>query len=980
MGSADKELEQQIKEAGIKLADPPLSAGELLPLLDELDSYLGRVEQSPTESMQDALVPPINALIADHLFRHSDVDVKVAVASCISEITRITAPDAPYDDERMKDVFHLIVASFENFDDMSSRSYVKRTSILETVAKVRSCVVMLDLECDALIVEMFKKFLKSIRDYHPEVVVSSMETVLILVLEESEDIPTELLSPLLTCIRKDNEEVLPIARKLAEKVLERCASKIKPYLVEALESLQTSVDDYSGIVGSICKDVCVDDIEPGEKTKVEGSKTDRELIGGAPKANQEVIAAVDPSEVAAAAAGEKSSKSVVSNGAAKMTKAKSLAGSSSVKKQEGDAIEEAKDASAAVGVSAVEKPAKKEIRPVQRAKKRGRKTNSSAKVAKRSASVQAADEKEAEKLPEVKSLSKDAPSSPNVNQAVSDAAVVASENKRKNDNQAADGESLTASPSVSESLESEKVAAMKKKEGSSKEAVMGSPHASQPLPDDIAVASENKRKNDNQAVDGKSLAASPSGSESLEDECLSKKLARLKKKDGSVKELVQSADDLCKNASEATSAPEAKSNKRAGKKVPSGASKLDKSIKTDGLSKKECGAESEDDENAPKQSSMVDEGSKHAEGSSLKQSEDKKRARGKAVSEKNMAKSSAKNGNNENISSLKSTIKSARDENPVEETPKTSNKRKRAVGKSAEKGMASERKVYGEDIVGLRVRVWWPQDRTFYEGTVESYDSTKKRHKVLYDDNEEENLNMAKQKFEFIADESKSEAEGEASKPSSPDAASEMPEKKKAKSDQPTKQEKVDGSPVRSGGGAASKAKTVAGEKSGRKSKESAASKTDGKSAAEDSKSSKKKVVDNVKNKSGGNKPGDAVEPSKTPGKSGESDEDAAITKSKEDGAKSLKGKQQGGAKSSKLMAACSSAKRKTPKSANGTGKSKAGPGKAKETVEAKESDSGKEEEDEEKEEEEEEETNKVKSAGKGSGAKRGRKRRRGAA
>lgn len=63
----------------------------------------------------------------------------------------------------MQDVFQLIVSSFQNLDDMSSQSYVKRTSILETVAKVRSCVVMLDLECDALIIEMFQHFLNAIR-------------------------------------------------------------------------------------------------------------------------------------------------------------------------------------------------------------------------------------------------------------------------------------------------------------------------------------------------------------------------------------------------------------------------------------------------------------------------------------------------------------------------------------------------------------------------------------------------------------------------------------------------------------------------------------------------------------------------------------------------------------------------------------------------------------------------------------------------
>lgn len=63
----------------------------------------------------------------------------------------------------MQEVFQLIVSSFENLYDKSSKSYTRRASILETVAKVRSCVVMLDLECDALVVEMFQHLLNSIR-------------------------------------------------------------------------------------------------------------------------------------------------------------------------------------------------------------------------------------------------------------------------------------------------------------------------------------------------------------------------------------------------------------------------------------------------------------------------------------------------------------------------------------------------------------------------------------------------------------------------------------------------------------------------------------------------------------------------------------------------------------------------------------------------------------------------------------------------
>lgn len=52
--------------------------------------------------MLNALGPSMKALVAKELLGHSDTDVKVAVASCVSEITRITAPEAPYTDALMK--------------------------------------------------------------------------------------------------------------------------------------------------------------------------------------------------------------------------------------------------------------------------------------------------------------------------------------------------------------------------------------------------------------------------------------------------------------------------------------------------------------------------------------------------------------------------------------------------------------------------------------------------------------------------------------------------------------------------------------------------------------------------------------------------------------------------------------------------------------------------------------------------------------
>jgi sister-chromatid-cohesion protein PDS5 len=65
----------------------------------------------------------------------------------------------------LQEIFQLIVTIFQGLDDVNSPSFARRVNILETVAKVRSCVVMLDLECDDLILEMFHTFFDTARYY-----------------------------------------------------------------------------------------------------------------------------------------------------------------------------------------------------------------------------------------------------------------------------------------------------------------------------------------------------------------------------------------------------------------------------------------------------------------------------------------------------------------------------------------------------------------------------------------------------------------------------------------------------------------------------------------------------------------------------------------------------------------------------------------------------------------------------------------------
>ncbi|PON57633.1 Coatomer beta subunit [Parasponia andersonii] len=250
-----QKLEQQLKEVGSKLETPPATKDALVKLLKQAAKCLSELDQSPSASVLESMQPFLDAVVKPELLKHQDRDVKLLVATCICEITRITAPEAPYSDDVLKDIFQLIVGTFDGLRDTSGPSFGRRVVILETLAKYRSCVVMLDLECDDLVNEMFSTFLAVASDDHPESVLSSMQTIMVVLLEESEDIQDDLLFIILSVLGREKNDVSMAARRLAMNVIEKCAGKlevgIKQFLISSMSGDSESVKyqiDYHEVI------------------------------------------------------------------------------------------------------------------------------------------------------------------------------------------------------------------------------------------------------------------------------------------------------------------------------------------------------------------------------------------------------------------------------------------------------------------------------------------------------------------------------------------------------------------------------------------------------------------------------------------------------------------------------------------------------------------------------------------------------------
>ncbi|XP_074312727.1 sister chromatid cohesion protein PDS5 homolog D-like [Silene latifolia] len=252
---SDNQLVEQLSEFGIRLSRRPSSAPELLNLLDELELLFSKMKQSPRPLVRQALLIPTAVLMEEELFKHSDTNVRITVASCLNEATRICAPDAPFEDDKMRDIFELIVSSFEYLSCEPGRCYSKAVVILQSVARLRSCVMMLDLDCDSLVVKMFELFQKNASPKHPQAVIASMVKIMSVMIQETDSLSPGLLKVLLDSIKIENQGVSPVSWEMGVKVLEGCADKLKPDIMETVSSMGYSLDDYAPILSSICKPV-----------------------------------------------------------------------------------------------------------------------------------------------------------------------------------------------------------------------------------------------------------------------------------------------------------------------------------------------------------------------------------------------------------------------------------------------------------------------------------------------------------------------------------------------------------------------------------------------------------------------------------------------------------------------------------------------------------------------------------------------------
>ncbi|XP_056845499.1 sister chromatid cohesion protein PDS5 homolog E isoform X2 [Raphanus sativus] len=669
----ETELPEALLKAGKDLLEPHSSTESLLDLLHKVEALLSTVEQDPIVAVQSALRPSMKALVSADLLRNPDSDVRVYVVSCLTEIMRITAPEAPYNDGHMKDIFEVTVEAFGKLADASSRSYKKAEAVLDTVAKVRSSLVMLDLECDDVILEMFRQFLKVISPDHPQPVLHSMETIMITVIDESEEVSMDLLEILLAAVKKENQDVSAMASGLVEKVLSSCACTLRPCIMEALKSTGISLDMYSPVVLSICQS--------------EAATTEAHIV-------------VNPKEIEAV---EKIEEQVVPS----------------------DPLQEKMD----LGLSVKGARSKRTARG-------GTRANGDDKVTKGN---------------DLQQLLKQGPSESTETETESESTR---RRGRKPNSLMNPEEGYSFKTSSSKKDSSRRKLAGKKASSPSK---VG--QTNQSLVISLSPSSRSKKgsgkrsrsKMEETNPDAGSLARPVSKKQTVkkdkpeeEEEDLME--TDLEKPEDSIKKTAKPSkkEKRAENGSEKTSAKKPLAEpKTSGKKT----------VHSDAKKNKSEGA-SMDMDGSEKTSAKKPLAEPKTSGKKTVHSDAKKNKSEIASMDTDVPQSS------KNKKNSRATTPATKE---PEQAPKSHPKSKQTAGE--EKG--SNKSKLGQELVGKRVKVWWPLDETFYEGVIQSYDGRTKRHQVLYSDGEAEAIYLKNETWEIIQDNSPATEEKEDDLPDS---------------------------------------------------------------------------------------------------------------------------------------------------------------------------------------------------------------------
>ncbi|KAF2966664.1 hypothetical protein GQX73_g6921 [Xylaria multiplex] len=182
-------------------AGKPIATGELLRRLEKLSKELSDMDQETVD--KDSLHGVAKDLASHNLLAHKEPGVKAYVASCLVDVLKLCAPEAPFTPKQLKEIFTLFVRVVLPALWNPSHAYnTQHKYVLASLADVKSILLINDVNnSEELLLELFSTFFDGIsgsfKSSSGEQVAKDVEfhmtEVMVTLVDESTSLPPAVL-------------------------------------------------------------------------------------------------------------------------------------------------------------------------------------------------------------------------------------------------------------------------------------------------------------------------------------------------------------------------------------------------------------------------------------------------------------------------------------------------------------------------------------------------------------------------------------------------------------------------------------------------------------------------------------------------------------------------------------------------------------------------------------------------------------------
>ena len=237
-----------------KLVGKGHTTDTLLKKLKSLHTQLADLDQDLVDV--NSLSGVRKELIHTSILLHKDRGVKAYAACCLADILRLYAPDAPYTQTELRDIFQFFLKQLTiGLKGVDSSYYNEYFHLLESLSTVKSIVLVCDLDnAEELMTDIFRDFFGMVRRDLAKKIEIFMAEILVALIDECQVLPAEVLEILMAQFMDENAvniRMFPVSRSPTHEFTSEWTNlhSVLPY--KYATQLQISSNDTSASTSPI---------------------------------------------------------------------------------------------------------------------------------------------------------------------------------------------------------------------------------------------------------------------------------------------------------------------------------------------------------------------------------------------------------------------------------------------------------------------------------------------------------------------------------------------------------------------------------------------------------------------------------------------------------------------------------------------------------------------------------------------------------